>query len=113
MSLPNSIPKFPNFQHSPQPFFPKFPKCLSFPPDIKNRLCQMAHRFLDFFWKFWNRLFFVFFAIIGIFEMFGYFGNLYTFDSILFLVLTLVPRLLFVVALILAAVLVFVLVLWQ
>ena len=31
--LPNSIPKFPNFQHSPQPFFPKFPKCLSFPPE--------------------------------------------------------------------------------
>ena len=34
-------------------------------------------------------------------------------DSILFLVVTLVPRLLFVVALILVAVLVFVLVLWQ
>ena len=34
-------------------------------------------------------------------------------DSILFLVLTLVPRLLFVVALILVVVLVFVLVLWQ
>ena len=34
-------------------------------------------------------------------------------DSILFLVLALVPRLLFVVALILVAVLVFVLVLWQ
>ena len=34
-------------------------------------------------------------------------------DSILFLVLTFVPRLLFVVALILVAVLVFVLVLWQ
>ena len=52
--LPNSIPKFPNFQHSPQPFLPKFPKCLSFPPFVRNRLCQLRHRFLDFFWNFWN-----------------------------------------------------------
>ena len=40
--LPNSIPQFPNFQHSPQPFFPKF---LSFPPNVTDRLCQMGHRF--------------------------------------------------------------------
>ena len=78
--LPNSIPKFPNFQHSPQPFFPKFPKCLSFPPNVKDRLCQMGHRFLDFFLEILEPcVFFVFFAIIGIFEMFGHFGNLYTF----------------------------------
>ena len=76
--LPNSIPKFPNFQHSPQPFFPKFPKCLSFPPNITDRLCQMGHRFLFFLEILEPFVFFVFFAISGIFEMFGNFGNLYT-----------------------------------
>ena len=78
--LPNSIPTFPNFQHSPQPFLPKFPKCLSFPPFVKDRLCQMRHRFLDFFGIFGTLcVVLYFFAIIGIFDMFGNFGNLYTF----------------------------------
>ena len=122
--LPNLIPKFPNFQHSPQPFFPKFPKCLSFPPNVKDRLCQMGHRFLDFFGHFGTFCFFVFFPLLEFLKCLAILEistrscnapspslslrlNL-SIDSISFLVLTLVPRFLFVVALILVAVLVFV-----
>ena len=77
--LPNSIPKFPNFQHSPQPFFPKFPKCLSFPPNVKDRLCQMGHRFLDFFLEILEPCVFCIFCHYWNFWNVCNFGNLYTF----------------------------------
>ena len=129
--LPYSIPKFPNFQHSPQPFFPKFPKCLSYPPNVEDRLCQMRHRFLENNLELLE-LFLVFSPLLNFLKCLAIleistrscnalspnlslslnFSSL-SIGSILFLVLTLVPRLLFVAALILVAVLVFVFVLWQ